>query len=203
MVAQLLAPESVFFTSALGLMLLVGLAEAIGLGASMIDIDIGADTGGVQWLDWLGVGRVPLLVVIVAFLACFGVIGLVGQQLADALLGDALLPLIAVPAALVAALPATGIVARGLARILPQDETTAYSLDGLTGLVGTISVGEARAGSPARASVRDPHGQRHNVLVEPVDPALGYAEGQEVILVQRQGEIFRVVAYHPPEWSLP
>lgn len=202
MLAQMLTPESVVFTSALGLMLLVGIAEAVGLGASAfgMDADIGAE--GPAWLDWLGVGRVPMLVLIVAFLASFGVIGLAGQQLVDALLGLTLTPWVAVPAAVVIALPVTAMVARGLARILPQDETTAYPVEGLTGLVGTITVGEARVGSPARASVRDPHGQRHNVLVEPIDPAIGFGEGQQVILVRQEGGHFRVIAYHPPEWSL-
>ncbi len=202
MLAELLAPEMLVFTSALSLMLLVGIAEAVGLGASALGVDADIGAHGPDWLDWLGVGRVPLLVLIVAFLASFGVIGLIGQHIFDALVGDPLNPLIAVPAAFVAALPVTGVVARGLAKILPQDETTAYPVEGLTGLVGTITVGEARVGSPARASVRDPHGQRHNVLVEPIDPALGFREGQEVILVRHEGGHFRVVAYHPTEWSL-
>lgn len=205
MLAAYLAPETIVFTSAIALMLLVGIAEAVGLGASAVGLDADFGANGPDWLDWLGVGRVPLLAIIVAFLASFGVIGLVGQQIADALLGDALTAWIAVPAAFVAALPVTGVVARGLARILPQDETTAYPVEALTGLIGTIVVGEARTGSPARASVRDPHGQRHNVLVEPVDPDGVFKEGQEIILVRRQGDIFRVVANTPTlpsDWSI-
>lgn len=205
MLAEFLAPETIIFTSAIGLMILIGIAEAVGLGASAIDVD--ADFGGEipAWLDWLGVGRVPILVVVVALLTTFGVIGLVGQQLIDALFGAPLTAWIAAPAALIAALPLTGFVASGLARILPQDETTAYPVDGLTGLIGVIMVGEARAGSPARASVRDPHGQRHNVLVEPVDPDGVFREGEEVVLVRRYGDVFKVVANYtslPDQWSL-
>lgn len=205
MLAEFLAPETIIFTSAIGLMILIGIAEAVGLGASAMGMD--ADFGGEApaWLDWLGVGRVPILVVIVALLTCFGVIGLVGQQVIDALFGAALTPWIAAPVALVTALPLTGFVASGLSRILPQDETTAYPVDGLTGLIGIISVGEARVGSPARASVRDPHGQRHNVLVEPVDPDGVFKEGQEVVLVRRYGDVFKVVGNYTTlsdQWSL-
>lgn len=205
MLAPFLAPETIVFTSAIVLMLLVGVAEVVGVGASAIGVDADIGGGEAGWLGWLGVGRVPLLAVIVAFLACFGVIGLSGQKAAIALTGAMVTPWIAVPGALVAALGLTGVAAGALARVLPGDETTAYPVEGLTGLVGTILVGEARHGFPARASVRDPHGQRHNVLVEPVDPDGILREGQEIILVRQQGHIFRAVANAPSlanEWNI-
>jgi hypothetical protein len=97
---------------------------------------------------------------------------------------------IAGPVAALAALPVTGVGARGLARIMPQDETTAVSLDTLVGKRGTITVGTARAGSPAQARVRDIHGQPHYVMVEPHDENHPIAEGEEVLLIRRDGNIF-------------
>lgn len=201
MFIDLLSGPMVAFTSAIILMALIGIFELVGLSANLLDVDLDSDVP--DWLDWLGLGRLPLMILLVAFLACFGTIGLLTQQLAVALLGAPFTPLLAVPAVAAVSLPLTGLVGRGLARIIPQDETTAYPVDGLTGLSGTIVVGVAAAGSPARAAVRDPHGQRHFVFVEPVDRSLTYGEGEEVLLVRREGDIFRVVHTQPPMWSLP
>jgi hypothetical protein len=118
----------------------------------------------------------------------FGLIGLAIQQFAGPL------PLwIATPAAAVAALPLTGLGARGLARIMPGDETTAVSLDSLVGRRGTITIGTARRGSPAQARVSDIHGQVHYVMVEPYDDDHAIGEGDTVRLDRRNGNIFIAV----------
>ena len=206
MLGLLAAPEAIVFTAALVLMLLIGLVEAIGLGASGFDLDSGVDldhadgSGGL--LGLLGFGRAPLLVVLVAFLAAFGVIGLAGQQLAAMLTGGLLRPLIAVPAAVVAALPVTALLGRVLARVMPHDETTAFNVADLAGRTATITVGRAREGSPARARVVDPHGQAHHVLVTPNDPAVTFEEGDTVLLVRREGDIFRGTTYDSPRFSI-
>jgi hypothetical protein len=186
------APEMLPFSVALLVMLLIGAAEAIGLGAGAVQLHGDADlhVDGGDLLGWLGVGTVPLLVVLVVLLALFGLIGIAGQQLAAALLGAPVSPWIAAPAALIAALPLTGSCARALGRILPHDETTAVSLDSLIGRRATIVVGTARQGSPARAQVRDVHGHAHYVMVEPTDEDQRIAEGENVLLVSREGEIF-------------
>ena len=200
MLGFLAAPEAIAFTAALVLMLLIGLVEALGLGASGFDVDLGVDLEH-GLLGWLGFGRVPLLVMLVAFLAAFGVIGLAGQQIAAAMTGGMLPAWIAVPAAGVAALPATAILGRMLARVMPHDETTAYDVGDLAGRTATITVDRAREGSPARARVLDPHGQAHHVLVAPNDPAAVFEEGDTVLLVRREGEIFMGVTYDSPRFS--
>jgi hypothetical protein len=73
---------------------------------------------------------------------------------------------------------------------MPQDETTAVSLDSLVGKRGTITVGTARRGSPAQARVKDIHGQSHYVMVEPQEEAHPIAEGETVLLIRRDGHIF-------------
>ena len=184
------APANLPFSVALLLMLMIGAVEALGLGASAAHLDIDSDLdGGGDLLGWLGVGRVPLLMLLVLFLAFFGLVGLAIQQFAG--------PLtlwIAAPAAAAAALPLTGLGARGLGRIMPGDETTAISLDSLIGRRGTITIGTARRGSPAQARVRDMYGQVHYVMVEPYDDNQAIGEGEGVRLDRRDGNIFIALA---------
>lgn len=190
----LMAPENLPFAVALVLMLMIGAVEALGLGVGAAGMDAGPDLeGNADLLGWLGIGRIPLLMLIVVLLALFGLIGITGQQVAAAFFGAPLSPWIAGPAAFVAALPLTGVAARGLARIMPQDETTAVSLDELVGLRATIVVGTARQGSPARASVRDRYGLTHYIMAEPTD-AQSVGEGGTLLLVRREGEIFVGIA---------
>jgi hypothetical protein len=182
------APANLPFSVALLVMLLIGAVEAIGLGASAAHLDLHADADGGDLLGWLGIGQVPLLMLLVVFLALFGLIGLAIQQFAG--------PItlwIAAPAATAAALPLTGLGARGLARIMPGDETTAVSLDDLVGRRGTITIGTARRGSPAQARVSDVHGQVHYVMVEPYDDDHSIGQGETVRLDRRDGNLFIAV----------
>lgn len=183
------APANLPFSVALLVMLMIGAVEALGLGASAVHLDLHADLdGGGDLLGWLGFGKVPLLMLLVVFLALFGLAGLAIQQFAGPL---ALW--IAAPAAAAAALPLTGLGARGLARIMPQDETTAIGLDSLVGRRGIITIGTARRGSPAQARVADMHGQVHYVMVEPYDDDHSIGEGETVRLDRRDGNIFIAV----------
>jgi len=187
----ILAPENLPFAVALVLMAMIGLVEALGLGLGAVDMDMGADAqADGDFLGWLGVGTVPLLVLIIVLLALFGLIGLTVQQVANALTGSPLSPRLAVPAALVAALPLTGAAARALARILPKDETTAVDIATLVGKRATVTVGVARRGFPAQARVRDAHGQSHYVMVEPSGDQQTVTAGETMLLVRREEGIF-------------
>ena len=186
----LAAPANLPFAVALQVMLLIGLVEALGLGASAAHLDIDADADGGDLLGWLGVGQVPLLMLLVVLLALFGMIGIGVQQLADALFGSPLSPWLAAPLAFIASLPLLGVCAGALARIMPGDETTAVSLDSLVGKRAEVTVGAARRGSPAQARVRDAHGQTHYVMIEPVSDDAQVRAGETVLLVRREGGIF-------------
>lgn len=200
MLSFLAAGENLAFVIALAVMLLVGIVEVAGLGASMLGSDFDIDAGS-AWLGWLGFGRLPLLMLIVLFLACFGVVGLIGQQIAADLLGSLLPSWAAVPGAALLALPLTGLFARGIGRIMPRDETTAILQDQLVGLHGHIVVGTASRGHPARTRVRDFHGQDHYVMAEPDMPDARFAEGDEILLVRREGQIFRAISSGAPPFS--
>ncbi|WP_312489090.1 OB-fold-containig protein [Sphingomonas sp.] len=195
MLDLLVAPQTVVFTAALILMLAIGLVEALGLGASGLDLDLDLDSG---LLDWLGVGRVPLLVLLVAFLASFGVVGLGAQQIAQAVLGGFLSLWWVIPGTVIAAFPITAGLGRVLARLMPHDETTAFDVDDLVGRRGVVTVGRATAGNPARTRILDPHGQAHHVLVEPNDPAAIFEEGDTILLVRREGAHFRAILHSSP-----
>lgn len=184
-------PEVLPFTVALALMLMIGIVEVIGLGASVVHLDTDIDLhDGSNLLGWLGFGAVPLLILLVIFLALFGLIGLIGQRVAVQVLGAPVTPWLAAPAAAAATLPFLGVAARGAARIMPRDETTAVGRDSLIGRRATVTVGIARIGAPARAVVRDEHGQPHNVMVEPFSEGSEAREGQSLLLVRREGELF-------------
>ena len=186
------SPANLPFSAALAVMMLIGVAEAIGLGASAAHVDLGTDASPdvPDLLAWLGVGRVPLLILLVVFLTVFGLLGLTIQQLATGVGGGPLSLWIAVPAAIVGALPLTGIGSRALARVIPRDETTAVSLDSLVGKRGSITIGTARRGSPAQARVRDAFGQVHYVMVEPQNEECPIGQGETVLLIRREGHIF-------------
>lgn len=196
MLSFLGASENVVFVTAIFLMLLIGVVQLIGLGDQLtgdINADLHADAD-LNLLSWLGVGRLPLLMLLVVFLAIFGVAGLILQQAIFDWTGAPLNAWIAVPAVAVASLPLTGLAARGLARILPHDDTTAVPLEVLIGTTAQVVTGRATLGSPARARAEDHHGQAHYVMVEPNDSGQVFEEGERVLLVRREGDLFRAIS---------
>ncbi len=201
MLAFLLAEGNFAFVVAVVLMLLIGLVQAVGFGVDMdSDLHVEGDLH-FDFLSWLGVGRLPLLMLIVIFLAIFGIGGLALQQLLRDLAGGPLPTLAAVPAVGIAALPVTGVAARLLAPILPRDFTTAVPLDVLVGSGAQIVTGRASSGSPARARAEDHHGQVHYIMVEPDNAGQVFEEGERVLLVRREGECFRAISrgdFHLP-----
>lgn len=205
MLDQFLAPENVVFSAALLLMLLIGVVQAIGL-AGDIDADLDTDADGDfgfadSLLAWAGIGRVPFLMWLVLFLALFGALGLGLQQLMAALTGGPGSNLLMVPLTAIAAVPPTGAAARVVARIFPGLETTAIDRDQLIGLHAEISIGTARADSPARARVVDHHGQTHQIMVEPDTADQIFQTGETVLLVKREGEVFK--GYSNGDFYLP
>lgn len=189
----LLSSDNVPFVAALVLMLLIGAAEAVGLGGGLalgegldgLDGDINVETPSL--LSWINVGRLPLLMLIVVFLFAFGLSGLVGQQVVAAVLGQPGPWFLAAPLAFAVALPVTRVFGRGVASIMPRDETSAVSRDSLVGRVAVIVTGLASHANAAQARVRDQHGQVHYVMVEPDNGADVFEQGSSVLLVRHAG----------------
>jgi Protein of unknown function (DUF1449) len=136
-------------------------------------------------LGWLHLGRVPVLALLVLFLAAFALTGFAANLVVHRLFGSWLPVWISIPIALVAALPSVRLLGTGVARLVPADETFAVTLDSLVGRVATVLGGTARQGYPAEAKVLNQHGQTLYVMVEP-DMADGVFEAGTSVLLVRQ-----------------
>ena len=209
---SLFADHNLPFAVALAVMFLLAVAQVFGLGellggdadgdavlAAGLDADFDADgTPAGGFIDGLlslfGIGRVPFMIWLALFLFTFAALGVSIQGFAENLTGGPLYVWLAALFAGGAALPVTGILARPLAFIIPKDETTAVSLATLVGRRATISDGVARAGSPARAQVRDHHGRAHNVMVVPHEADGEMHAGETVLLVRREDQLFVAAA---------
>lgn len=193
---EILASHNLPFAIALGLMLLLAMLQFIGVGDVDFDADLDTDVdvsgagvmGAITTL--LGLGRVPFLIWLIVFLFLFAAIGLGIQNLAGNLTGGPLPGWLAAVLSAGATLPLTATLVRPLARILPQDETSAVGLDSLVGRRGTISTGRASRDNAARTKVYDRHGHAHYVMVEPHEDASEMHEGDEVLIVRREGQLF-------------
>lgn len=202
-------PENLWFAVALAIMLMLGILEVINLMVGGVsdwldqllpesllesspDIDLDASGAFVSFLAWLYVGRVPVLMWLVVFLAVYGVTGLVLQSLWFSFSGQYLSAGLAGLIVLILALPLVRISSQLLYKVLPKDETTAIHSDTLVGLAAEIVLGEARQGYPAQAKLQDQFGQVHYVMVEPDQNEI-LTQGSKVLLVSKQGTIFKAI----------
>lgn len=184
------AAETWPFTVATFLILLIAVVEGLAMlvGASLSEWLNPSDSWSLSHspldraLDWLYIGRVPILVLLVAFLAAFAVCGFAVNLISHRFLGAWTSVWLSIPLASIAALPIVRGIAAGLARLIPQDETFAVSFESLIGRVGLIVNGTARAGYPAQARVNNEHGQALYVLVEPEAQDMTFQAGEHVLL---------------------
>jgi membrane protein implicated in regulation of membrane protease activity len=130
----------------------------------------------------LGVGRVPLSLVLMILLLAWGFIGFVANQfLRELMPREWMIPLVSLPLAAVGAVAATGLTTRTLARLMPVDESYARRREHLLGEVGeAVFPIDERFGMVA---VRDDRGNLFQVAcrVEPGRPPI--AKGAKVLLV--------------------
>ena len=191
------------FAIAFAILFLLAIAQVIGLGDLLGDHDAHADVGhgdvghagpvdGLTSL--LGIGRVPFLVWLSLLLLMFSGIGVTGQFALDALSGSMINPGIAAALAAFPSLLLTSVFARFLEPIMPRDETTAVDVSSLLGKRGTVSIGTAKRGSPARVLTRDRHGHPHNVMVEPHEDGAEFLQGDEVLLVRLEDGLFYAIS---------
>jgi hypothetical protein len=202
----LLATETWPFTAAAFAMLVIAIVEGIALfvGANLSESLQQAlpDMDGPfeKLLGWLYVGRVPLLILLVLFLAGFAITGYTLNLVVFRFFGTWVPTIISVPAAFLATLPIVRVLAVGLARLIPTDQTFAVSFDSLVGRVGTIVTGTARAGYPAQAKVANEHGQNLYVMVEPEAEGITFQSGERVLLTKQiSGSRFAAVVNPWPD----
>lgn len=201
----LTAPETWPFAAALTTVVALGVIEGLGMlfatspslwvDSLLPDFPDGAD-GVLGWLHW---GRVPLLVLLILFLAGFALAGYVIQSTALSVLGVALPAWLASVPALFAGMSTLRGVGGLAARYAPRDETTAVSEQSLIGRAGVVARGVARKGFAAEAKVRDTHGYIHYVMVEPDLEAVVLEEGTPIVLVRKISRGFTCIANPHPE----
>lgn len=183
-----------------GLVVVELLAMLVGMSVSAL-VDHGLPGHAVEghaehgvlgaWMSWLNAGGVPLLVLIMIWLACFAIAGFAIQGIAQSIAGT-LPTLVAGVGALSLAAPATRTLSRWTARIIPREETSVVSQADFIGLTGTVTLGPLDQGKPGRVRVRDRHG---NIHVLQTKAAAGHviAQGATVLIVDGAGGLFEAI----------
>ncbi len=205
------ASETIPFSVAIGLMVALALFEGLGLliGLSLsaaldaiaigdIDLDVGMDADVeipspfFKLLGWLNIGKVPILVLLVIFLTAFGLSGYVIQFMTlstTTLMWPAVLA--SIPA-FIFAVAVMKISGKGLAAIIPKDETEVISSEEYIGKVGTITTGTATSELPAEAKLEFKK-QVFYVMVTPHIEGETFTEGTKVLLIDKSGTNYRVI----------
>lgn len=155
--------------------------------------DITKPTGPISgFIGWVNAGHVPLLILIVAFLGAFSVVGYVVQWITHLIVPVLLPTLVAAPIAVAGALPIVRLTSQVVGRLFPQDHTTAVGYDSLTGFYGEVILGPATEERPGQARVRDDYGTDHYVRVVPEGQG-AIEQGANVVLLERvNDDTFRV-----------
>ncbi|QYJ94712.1 YqiJ family protein [Shewanella spartinae] len=205
----LLLTDNLPYSLALALVILLGLVEGFSMvfGLSLfgllddltpMEVDADVDTGvsGVTGVaGWLCLDRLPLLIWLVLALTSFAIAGFAINYLAISFHGALPAPL-SIPLAIVLGAFSCRILGARLANLLPKNETSAVSVDELSGLVGVVTLGCARKGFPSEAVVKDTYQQKHYVLVEPELAGEAFSQGTSVVLLNRNGQVWSVVQFN-------
>ncbi|MEM6575843.1 MAG: YqiJ family protein [Pseudomonadota bacterium] len=162
-----------------------------------MDAELGSQLSLAAFLSWLKLDQLPALVVLIVFLASFGLLGLTLQSVIASQVGEPMRASLAAIITLPLTLPVMRPLLGGIAKVMPKDETEAVDRSSFVGTNAVITLGTARPGSPAQARLTDVHGQTHYVMVEPEAGGPELASGSEVVIVELAGNSFVVRAARP------
>lgn len=200
------------FSVVLVLFLIVSLLEIVvvftGAGTDFgldlsADIDLPDTSSHGRLLDWLGIGRVPVLITIAAFLLFVGVIGVFAQTLQLELVGVALPWPFAMVGAMLAAVPPVRFLNIALGRIWPKDvETSAVSTDTFIGHEAEVVLGGISAAEPGQIKFRDNVGTMHYAMAYSDREDETYRQGDALLIVGRRGAFYTVIL-HPNPVRIP
>lgn len=201
MIKFIVAPENVPFLVAYVFMVAFAILTVVtgamdhahGDADADLDVDHDGDVDfGDNLLGYLGIGKVPITMLLVAFAWSFGSCGYIVQYMFRS--GTELMsPWVASAIALVPALFLHALIARGMAHFTDRDDSTAVHSDSFVGKLATVTLGETQKGKPTQAKLRDQHGQTHYVLVEPHRDEDTLQPGQEIVLVARHGSLYEAM----------
>lgn len=143
------------------------------------------------WMSWLNAGGVPILVLAVILLSAFSAAGFALQAIVSGFMEP--LPLYAaVTVALAGAIPVTRWTSRGLAKIIPRDETSVMEQADFIGLTGTVTLGPLDQGHPGSVRVRDRY---HNIHILRARAVSGHviATGATALIVDGADGLFLAI----------
>jgi hypothetical protein len=133
---------------------------------------------------WMRVPKIPLLIVMLIVFFLFGSVGLILQSFSLAYLDTSLPHIWIIPITLAIIFPISLITSHAIAYCLPNDSSSAVSLNSLVGNMAEITLGTAKKGLPTTAKCRDSMGKMHHFLVEPEDSQETFSYGEKVQLVR-------------------
>ena len=198
----LLAPDVRPFAIAAAIMLTLGVIEMLTtmVGFSISEL-VGHDFGlnsdshtGIGGLFlWINAGRLPLLILIILALGIFSIAGFLLQAIAHG--AGAVLPVpVAALAALGLSIPVIRVTSRGIARVIPRDETYAVEDADFIGHVAEVSIGPLDQGLPGRVRLKDVFGNWHSLVARASPESTPLPVGASVLLVDRDAKSFIAIS---------
>ena len=142
---------------------------------------------------WINAGRLPLLILMILALGVFAIAGFLLQAIAHSI-GTAVPVTLAALAALAISLPAIRVTSRGIARIIPRDETYVVDEADFVGHVGEVSIGPLDQGLPGKVRLKDVFGNWHSVAARASPESTPLPVGASVLLVDRDARSFIAIS---------
>lgn len=179
-------------------MVFTGASTDLGLDLSA-DIEMPDISADWRVLDWLGLGRVPYLISIAAFLLCVGVIGLFAQTLQLQTIGVALSWPFVMAGSVLLAVPPLRLLNHGLGRIWPKDvESSAVTTESFIGHEAEVVLGSISNDEPGQIKFRDAVGTMHYTMAYSDRAEETYRQGEAVLIVGRRGAFYTVILHPNP-----
>lgn len=185
------------FVYALAILAIIAILEVLmGLLPDIdLDIDTEADVDvsfGVTVLDWLYIGKMPLLIILVVFLTSFSLIGFGVQSVLISRFGVSA-PWWVSAFSFLASCVVLHFFGKWLSGYFITEENAAASDDEFEGKIARITMGDANKDKFAQAILQH-NGKDYHVSVKPMDETRTYKEGVNVVLVEKDKDdssIFR------------
>jgi Protein of unknown function (DUF1449) len=198
----LLAPDVRPFTVAAAIMVALGgielLTTLVGFSISELlgkdlAVEADSDSGLGGMFLWVNAGRLPLLILIILALGVFSIAGFFLQGLAHGA-GLSIPASIAALAAVACSIPAIRVTSRGIARIIPRDETYVVHEADFVGHVAEVSIGPLDQGLPGRVRLKDVFGNWHSLVARASPESTPLPVGASVLLVDRDAKSFIAIS---------
>jgi membrane protein implicated in regulation of membrane protease activity len=142
---------------------------------------------------WINAGRLPLLILLILALGMFAIAGFLLQAVAHSV-GTTVPVTFATLAAAALSLPAIRVTSRGIARIIPRDETYVVDEADFIGHVAEVSIGPLDQGLPGRVRLKDVFGNWHSVAARASPDSTPLPVGASVLLVDRDARSFIAIS---------